>query len=241
MGKVRKCRQCGKTLPLDSTNARKFCDASCRVASRRRVQTALSHAGSVSTPEHIKDMVQLAFGAETQDVIREVLREEIRENITQAVRDNVLGAAEVMTQMLPKAMMGLIEDLDSEDWIVRSRAQALLFKYAMTFADKDGDKKELGRLTVIHEVNTPDTPLGRRMEEIANETEDPYIEDFEKDWPVCTLCDTRKHPDAVYEYSAGANLPARIVCKTCEVRRKLAVDRVSEYGLDNDLNRKLYE
>lgn len=244
MGRLRKCVHCGKQLPADATNARRFCDPNCRNASRRRVKKALATHGS-QTPEHVQEMIQLAFGAKTDDVIREIFREEIRENITQAVKDNVLGAAEVMTHMLPKALHGLKEDLESEDWIVRSRAQALLFKYAMAFASKEDDKPDLGRLTVVHEVNTPDTPLQQKMKELEEQSQeiidDPTLEDFERDWPICNYCDERKHPDAVYVYSSGANLPPRTICKSCEVRRKIEANGAAEYGLDSDLNRRLYD
>lgn len=240
------CRNCGAKFPPEARSNKKFCDDRCRVAANRRAKTKMVEAGKKNQlPEHIHEMMKLAFGAEGPDVIREVLREEIRENITQAVRDNVLGAAEVMTKLLPRALVGLEEDLKSEDWVVRSRAQALLFKYAMSFTEKEGANKDLGRLTVALQAPVPDrdapTHLETRMIEVREEMEEIVVEDFEKDWPVCTQCDTRKHPDAMYEVSDGMGRPPFFICKTCKARKDIASRaKGREYGMTNDLEGELF-
>ena len=195
-------------------------------------------------PEHIEEMVKLAFGAEGPDVVREVFREEIRAGIDQAVRDNVLGAAEVMTQMLPRALKSLEDDLDSGDWVVRSRAQALLLKYAMSFADKQGEQKDLGKLTValqapVPEAQTHSEPkhMSEKIIELRAENDGLEIEDYEQEWPICNHCNQRKHPEAMYTYSDGANRNPRTICKSCEVRRKLEAGKAIDH---NAFDRKLY-
>ena len=237
----RTCRYCGEELPVEASRSRKFCNATCRSNARYKAKRIITenNKNRKGTPRYVEEMIRLAFGAKSEDVIREVFREEIRENITTAVRDNVLGAAEVMTQMLPRALAGMAEDLKSEDWIIRSRAQALLLKYAMSQDKKDVTREDLGRLTVIHEVAVPDTPLGERVvaELEANDAID--VEEFEKDWPSCSQCYERKHPDSMYYASAGRDVSRRWICKSCQMHAKIAAGRVE--STHSDFSSKLYD
>lgn len=222
---AKNCLTCGRKLK-DAPRHRKFCGSACRQRNHRRVNKAkadknLKMSITKTAPEHIKDMVYLAFGADSMDVVRQVMREEIRSNITQAVQDNVLGAAEMMTQMLPKALGGLLLDLNNQDYYVRGRAQQLVLKYAMPLINTDGDEKDLGKLKVIHEVSTPNTPLGERVAEHVDESE-AYVEEFEKYWPVCESCHVRKHPDAMYVVGHNNGKP-RLRCKPCSVRRAIEI------------------
>ena len=228
------CKYCGKTMENVVTR-QKFCNNNCRSYFHRNVKKKIADrnmriSAVRQTPEHVKDMIYLAFGADTGDVIREVLREEIRENITQAVQDNVLGAAEVLAQALPKALAGVIRDLDNQDYYVRGRAQQLVFKYAMPFLNVDGKDKDLGTLTVKHGVQIPDTKLGVHVVQEVEAGED-YIEEFEKDWPSCESCKMRKHPDAMYTYK-DENMASgvRWLCKTCRMRKSLDSKKREDYA-----------
>jgi hypothetical protein len=177
-----------------------------------------------------KQMRALAF-ENLQDEVREVLREEIRETINQHVKDNVLGAAEVMTHMLPEAMAAVKQDLESEDWMARSRAYALVMKYAMAFGQADAKEDKPTNIVVVSGVPTPDTPLGHAVveqyEQLPNASasyddetvEGEVVEDFERGWPKCHYCHQRKHPANMTAESHGAGKGERNVCTSCSVAR----------------------
>lgn len=179
------------------------------------------------------------------DEVREVLRQEIREQISQHVKDNVLGAAEVMTQMLPEAMAAMKQDLESEDWMARSRAYALVMKYAMQFAEADPKDQGNQNIVVVSGVPTPDTPLGHAVvehyEELprasASVEAGEEVEEFEKEWPKCHYCKQRKPPlNGTWEsHGANRNHP-RWVCTSCNVakhykRGQGAPDKITEDSL----------
>lgn len=229
-----KCRFCGEEV--EGTSRKKFCDTKCRVAFARKMKEARK-AGALAKiePAHVKQMRVLAFDGMDDDV-REILRESVREQVSQHVKDNVLGAAEMMTGMLPKALAGIAKDLESKEWMTRSRAQALVLKYAMSFADKDGDGKELGSITVLHQVPIPDTTLGRR---VAEEIEGEVVEEFEVDWPTCSVCHERKPPETMHDRSKGANRERIMVCQTCAMRKALTSERGKE-RFDPDSESSLY-
>ena len=171
------------------------------------------------------------------DEVREVLRQEIREQISQHVKDNVLGAAEVMTTMLPTAMAALKTDLESEDWMSRSRAYALVMKYAMSFAEADAKDDRNQNIVVVSGVPTPDTPLGHAYAEEVVTIEDSHIEEFERGWPECHYCRQRKPSGNMYEESHGADRKVkRLVCTSCQVakaykRGKGAPDAIADDSL----------
>jgi hypothetical protein len=234
------CRWCGKELPEGSAPTRKYCNATCRVNFNRAAKGKLSKgAKNAQEPDHIKSARQLAMET-IGDEIREVLREEVRASITQFVRDQVLGAAEVITlEALPKALKRLVEDLDDEDWMVHSRATALVMKYAMEFGKTDPNDKPQTPIMIVNGVPTPDTPLGHAvagepslLTTQAREADDDeiivpddekapeVIEEFEKDWPECYYCHHRKHPANIRWDSGGEGKARRPICTSCTIRRE---------------------
>ncbi len=162
-----------------------------------------------SIKDQRKKMKELAF-ANMQDDVREIMRQEIRETIGQHVKDNVLGAAEVMTEMLPTALAAIKQDLESEDWMARSRAYALLMKYVMTFKDQDSEAAGNQNIVVVSGVPTPDTPLGHAVVEQFEQLQEG-VEEFEKDWPQCHVCKQRK-PESNMSTSNGS-----ITCTSCRI------------------------
>ena len=216
------CLNCGEKLPEDSRASRKYCDDHCRKESHRLA------GGKGKITEQREIARKLAF-ENIQDEVREVLRQEIREQITQHVHDNVLGAAESMTHLLPEAMAALKQDLESEDWMARSRAYALVMKYAMSFKDtepKDGGNQNI---VVVSGVPTPDTPFGHAVvehyEELPRASEgipaEEYeeasgVEDFEKDWPKCYSCKAHKHPSNMRKHDDRG----RYICTSCSITRE---------------------
>ena len=215
------CLNCGEKLPEDSRASRKYCSDHCRKESHRLA------GGKGKLTEQREIARKLAF-ENIQDEVREVLRQEIREQITQHVHDNVLGAAESMTHLLPEAMAALKQDLESEDWMARSRAYALVMKYAMSFKDtepKDGGNQNI---VVVSGVPTPDTPFGHAVvehyEELPRASEgvpaEEYeetsgLEDFEKDWPKCYSCKSHKHPSNMRKHDDRG----RYICTSCTITR----------------------
>lgn len=218
------CRACGEELPEDSRRTRRYCDDKCRA----RFQNALKKAGddATSISDARKQMKALAF-ENLHDEVRSVLRQEIRETINQHVKDNVLGAAEVMSHMLPEAMAAVKQDLESEDWMARSRAYALVLKYAMAMGQEDAKDDKPSNIVVISNIPTPDTPLGHavveqyetlpRASEVYDD-EDGEVEDFERGWPKCELCKQRKPAANMYEESKGDGR-TRWICTSCNVAR----------------------
>lgn len=218
------CLGCGEPLPEPRRKTRKYCDNKCRAKFQRMVATA---PGKPKISDEQKRMRALAF-ENLNDEVREVLREEIRDQISQHVKDNVLGAAEVMTSMLPEAMGAMKQDLESEDWMARSRAYALVLKYAMSFAEADAKDQGQQNIVVVSGVPAPDTPLGQAYVESYEElphasavVEDgEVVEDFEKEWPKCHYCKARKPPANGGWESHGANRNhPRWVCTSCTVAK----------------------
>lgn len=240
------CLACGEPLPEPRRSTRKYCDRACRAKFQRIVALEKKADG---TPEKISDaqkrMKALAF-ENLGDEVRQVLREEIRETISQHVKDNVLGAAEVMTHMLPTAMAAVKQDLESEDWMSRSRAYALVMKYAMAFAEADAKEEKAQNIVVVSGVPTPDTPLGHavvhQMNELPNASasysdedvvEGEIVEEFERNWPKCHYCHQRKPEANMTVESHGAGNITRNVCTSCSVARHYkrgsgAPDKITE-------------
>lgn len=150
------------------------------------------------------------------DVIREIYNEAVRENINQHVQDSVLGAVEIMTGMLPKALAALQKDLEAHDPMDRQRAYQVLFKYVMPIMNARADGPDLGKLTVIHEVPVPDTPLG---EAFVDAVENPPPLPAEITLIECYACHEHKHPDAVNKHDSK-NGSDRYICKSCYARKK---------------------
>lgn len=173
-------------------------------------------------------------GYENPEVLlREVLQETIRDNVSQHVKDNLLGAGEMLTGMLPKVLSGILLDLESKDWMIRSRAQAAVLKYAFEFKDKDGNKDDLGTIQVVHNVALPNTPLGEAVAgEIIEQEEERAqlsVEAFEQDWPVCTDCGERKHPDTIYDDGHGHRL-----CSSCNLTKAYRYGKTDPSSIHED-------
>ena len=201
---------------------------------------------ALTIEEARKKMKDLAFD-NLGDEVRQVLREEIREQISQHVKDNVLGAAEVMTHMLPEAMAAIKQDLECEDWMARSRAYALVMKYAMSFAEADPKDQASQNIVVVSGVPTPDTPLGHAFVEeyevlpqasASYTDEEEGLEDFERGWPKCHYCHARK-PEANMTVESHGQGKTRNVCTSCSVARHYkrgegAPDKITEDKLFGD-------
>lgn len=239
------CLACGTDLPEPRRASRKYCDQKCRARFQRSVAMELAGDKPMKISDAQKHMKELAF-ENLGDEVRQVLREEIRETISQHVKDNVLGAAEVMTHMLPTAMAAVKQDLESEDWMSRSRAYALVMKYAMAFADADVKDDKPQNIVVISGVPTPDTPLGHAMVHqyeglpvaSASYNDDDVVdgevvEEFERDWPKCHYCHQRKPEPNMTIESHGEGNSTRNVCTSCSVARHYkrgegAPDKITE-------------
>lgn len=230
------CRNCDEPLPEGSDPRRRYCSDKCRVAFGRHMKSIEPHKGKGGrhTPEHIVKARALAFG-NMEDEVREVMREEVRKTVSQAIKDNVTGAAEVLTHLLPETLAGLARDVQSEDWMTRSRAQALVLKYAMPFGEEKVEKDDLRIINVIHNVPIPEGPLGEVVEaELV--ALPPGVERFEADWPTCALCHDRKSPQTGTWQSDGSD-GEQWVCKACEVRKAMKQGKMTPAGFLGD---KLY-
>jgi hypothetical protein len=205
-----------------SYKRRKYCDINCRKGYMRAVRAAAKAEinATVSTKDqsqaitpYVKAAKALAFDG-MEDEIRDTLREEVRAQVKTHLQDNILGAVEAMTALLPMVLVRLAEDVDHPDWMRSSRAQNLLLKYAIAFKDTTADDKDdTRRIEIYHNVPIPEGPLGDRMIEAVdshaeiieaqsgdpNEFVDLPPEDFEVSWPSCTICEQRKHPNTFVE------------------------------------------
>ena len=148
-----------------------------------------------------------------QDEVREVLRDEIRKDIQQFVRDNVQGAAEAMTLLLPKAIAGLAVDLEDPDPVFRQRATNLVLKYTMDLGDKGEDGDDARIINIIHGIPVPETTLGDRVAETIDVAVSEVVDT--EGWERCKRCGEEKHPDAGNHYKDG------FTCRACIVKQKL--------------------
>ena len=215
----------------------KYCSADCRKAAGRHRQRQQRLGGKKSslTPA-LKNFRKLAQYADIEDpavFVREVMQDAIREQVTQHVQDNLLGAGEALTGMLPKVLAGLAVDLESKDFVIRQRAQAAVMKYAFEFRDRAGKDQDLGTIQVVHNVALPNTPLGQTIEaeiiEAVEEREQMQIEGFEEGWPKCSMCHEVKHPDAIKSYNAAP------MCSSCVLATNYRRNRHDPAGyLDRD-------
>jgi hypothetical protein len=230
------CRNC--KAPLDGDTRRRYCSTKCKKEFNYNVSTGKSTAPEVrSVPEYVKNARalaerKLADMTVLDDEVREVMREEVRKHITERVKDRVIGATDLMGEMLPLAMARLYEDLESQDWARYSRAAAIVMRYTMMIANQDADGADLGRITVVHEIPgqdpvefvLPDTELGH---EVAHQIQkrlpatvdsdtiyDPdNPEDFEANWEQCYKCHERRHPDSLRVHDDH-----RWICVTCRYK-----------------------
>jgi len=235
------CRNC--KAPLDGDTRRRYCSNGCKKQFNYRVGEGKSTSPDIRTvPEYVKQARalaerKLADMTVLDDEVREVMREEIRKHITERVKDRVLGATDLMGEMLPLAMARLYEDLESADWARYSRAAAIVMRYTMMIANADADGSDLGRITVVHEIPgqdpvefvLPDTELGHAVAgEIQKrlpasfDSEKVYDPDqpeaFEAEWSACYTCHERKHPDALRIHDHKGDV-TRYICVTCKYKK----------------------
>jgi len=210
MSDVRVCHNCGENLPEDSHASRKFCNDACRSQYNRK---ALGGSG-VTTMHDARALAKKLAFKDMEDVVREVLREEIRKTITQHVHDNVLGAAEAMTALLPEAIGALAVDLQDQDPIFRQRATNIILKYTMGMDKTNPDGEDTRIININHNVPIPEGNFGAAL----SETIDAIIEEAETptEWERCYRCGEEKHPDA------GVHNQQGFECRACMVRRKLS-------------------
>lgn len=198
------CLVCGTEIePAATGRPRKYCSRKCQeVASnaKKRDRNRKKNA------EKYKPVLK-----EADDMVRDIMRDQVRKDVTRLVKDKVLGATEYLTDILPEAMHAMREDLHSDDWAVRSRAYALIMKYAMPVGQMESNEDKGMSITIAHNVPVPETPFGDRVIDVmdAKVTEvakgglldpskpyDPVSnpEAYEADWDLCS-CDTpRRHP-----------------------------------------------
>jgi hypothetical protein len=227
----RACRYCDGPIPKAFPDDRKTCSEECAkeliaYKGRARADSAVVSNARAMTPamREFKALIE-----DDKDFVREILTETIRDEVTAAVKDNLVGAAEALTMMLPKAMADLHKDLGHKDWTIRKAARDAVLKYAMMFKDKDGNENDLGTIQVMHKVDVPDTQFGRNVgeayEEIEAQEQADYIEGFEQDWPVCYRCEERKHPDAMIYNDVDEQHHVRVVCSSCHVAQQLKIGK----------------
>lgn len=231
---TRECVWCKGPMPTSADGERRTCSTECGKAfaankGRRKIDSTEIAAAKVMTPamREFRELME-----KDDDYVRELLQEVVRDSVTQVVQDNVVGAAEVITSLLPEALASVAKDLKSKDWNIRKTARSEVLKYAMLFKDKDGSDDDLGTIQVVHQVSLPDTPIGHRVaEELEVDDHDDSVEAFEQGWPVCIHCGERKHPDAMrYKGSHGT-----ATCSSCFLSHQLKIDRGHEIeGYDDD-------
>jgi hypothetical protein len=189
LSKERKCPTCGETV--EGAANRVFCSKAC-AGRKAPADNALEVRAALRELSVDKSM------------IREVLAEEVREQIGQHIRDNLLGAVEDMVGLGPTVVAALKEDLDTKDWAVRSRAYQYWLRYILPMV-KDAerkDEKDDRTVVIVQNIPAPDVTV--------EYVEDAEYEPFEADWPTCTQCDERKHPDMIDEEDG--------MCSACRAR-----------------------
>lgn len=219
-------------MPEDAAPNQKYCNPGCRKLSQkardRETAPRTNQERAVAkrtrkakdTMANLRQLVKFAGVDDPSLVLREVLQDVIRDNLTLHVQDNLLGAGEALTALLPRVLAGIANDLESKDWMIRSRAQAAVLKYAFEFKEKGGQDKDLGVISVVHNVAIPNTPLGQQMDadiiDIQEEQLQLASEGYERDWPRCVQCGEPKHPDTVLFHAGSA------LCSSCRLKTRLA-------------------
>jgi len=193
---------CGEIIDMTKSNPRKkyFSDACRRKAHKRKDHVLAKRARTTQLTPAMQRFRELRESED--DYVRDVLQDVVRDLVTEAVHDNVLGAAEILTGLLPMALAGLADDLQHGDEYIRGKARQDVLKYALDFRKKDGQKADFGKINIITALPLPDTPLGHATAQqiIQIEEDDALreVEAFEQDWPRCSRCKERKHPDLLH-------------------------------------------
>ena len=173
-----KCRACRTPLPADALVTRRYCDPACRAKFHRmkKDKRARDPLGIVRTGDEDPEIFTIAKMMAIEnldDEIRTVIRDEVRKSITKSVQDKMLGATEIMAEMLPIALARLAQDMGSKDWVRSHRAQGLFFKYMsqnVVTANPEEEQSRTINLIVNQDPNTalsvhnvPATPLGQEF------------------------------------------------------------------------------
>jgi len=225
------CLICGESITqTPGKKQRIYCGNNCAVkAHRQRKKRTENNVDSILDRAELETV--------ENNIVYDVLRDEVRRTINQRVRDKVLGAADMLVNMLPDAMVALREDLHSEDWAVRARAVNNLLKYGMPMQNQASTEEHTASITIKHNIPVPETPLGDAVVEIMDDAieqlqvtpgpvdptqpYDPVLnpEHFEKDWPLCRCEEPRRHhPDNM---SDSERLVDRGMCKPCVAQRMM--------------------
>lgn len=238
-GYLTACVVCGTDIEqVKGKKQRSYCSDKCRKAASRAKQ-----ARTEQNVDSILDRAELE--TVENNIVYDVLRDEVRRTINQRVRDKVLGAADMLVDMLPAAMVALNEDLRSEDWAVRARAVNQLLKYGMPMQNQKSEEEHTATITIKHSIPVPETPLGDAVIDIMedaiaelevehgpvnpNEPYDPVLnpEHFEKDWPICKCEEQRRHhPDNMY---TGPKHEWDGWCTPCVNREMLSIENKNKH------------
>ena len=218
---------CSNDLPDNAPRHQKYCSRACRQRhSRRLVSSRVASGQKPKVTKAVKEIRKLAncLGDDTDPavVFREVLSDAIRDNVTLHVQDNLLGAAEALTNLLPIAIAGLARDLDSNDDYIRQRASAAVMKYSMVFRDTKPDPdKSLGTIQVGVALTMPDTPLGAAVHQEIIEQEDSWQAQLESgtDVGTCSSCKDTFHVNSLHTHPSRPDLQT---CSSCRIRAGLA-------------------
>jgi hypothetical protein len=219
----------------------KYCSNACLKRHKRQQKTGARLAQRKGVlPEAYKQARDVIM-EKVDDEVRDVLREEVRASISDQVKQNVLGASEAITALLPQAIAVFAEDLQSKDWMKRNKAALAVAKLAFPLANEDANRKDSGQVVIVHSVPLPDTTLGRRVAEHLENAEEiveggvvnpdlPYDaehnpEKFEVNYPICKGCRERKHPDMIKHDGK---------CSTCHYREEIMTGHVQDLSADVD-------
>lgn len=201
------CVQCGKEIVKKPGPGRpkKFCNDHCRDKYKRSI-TGVKEAGALPPDDHVKKyLISAADPLVVDDAVRDTVSAIVRESMHEAVKDKVLAAAEMMTDMLPLALAQCFKDLQSESWIERKTAYTSLMKYGFVFAPKETEEKQ--------DLSTINVILGGSVDPAIKVDQPAAIEDgvesWEADWPECVKCGRHTHPD---------NFTEDEKCMTCAAR-----------------------
>ncbi len=225
VSRVKYCEHCNNKLDDPGPNS-KYCDEACRkAASRERQADKQTLADAGMTPEQVAEAARkLAVSPAFEDEVREVMREEVRKSITQYAHDRVLGFVDGMVGMLPMVLVQLNRDLNSESWPERKTAYAILTKYVMPLMQTD-PKEAAGQNNLVIQIGSDASEAFKEAVEDAEYTVLPDgVEEFEADWPECTGCGRRTHPDNVVEKTGGT------YCRSCLARQEYAGDKMPVEG-----------
>lgn len=226
--RVKYCEYCNSKL-VDKGRAR-YCDQACRkAADRAKEDNAAALATAGMTPEQVTEAARkLAVSPAFEDELREVMRDEVRSTMQRYVRDRVIGFVDGMTGMLPAVLVQLNRDLNSESWPERKTAYAIITKYMMPLMS--ADEQNVGQNNLVIQIGSDAAEAFQdEMVDAEYEVAPNGVERFETDWPVCSGCEKRVHPDNLFTSAIGTTY-----CRSCRARFEYYGDKMPvEGGLSN--------